>query len=184
MVETATATEEPNDKRQICPTHNKPLKYSKKLRKWYCPECLYSSFLTHQAQQEAVKRYRQSEKGKESERKYELSEKGQIARDKYLKSEKYKQRRREYNERLKESLRIARMARDERATAEKEVEVRRTSELMPLIQDIHEYMDIMGRLPLPHEVVVWARDAYKISILPDRAAALIRQARKRTSEGD
>ena len=179
MTKTAIATEEPNDKRRICPIHDKPLKYSRKAKTWYCPECLYSSFLTHQAQQEAVKRYRQSEKGKASERKYELSNKGQLAREKYLKSEKYKQRRREYNERLKESLRIARIARDERATAEKEVEVRRTSELMPLIQDIHEYTDIMGKLPSPREVVVWARDAYKISLPLDRAVELLKRAQRK-----
>jgi len=175
-------TEEPNDKERICPVHSKPLKYSKKLRKWYCPECLYSSYLTHQAQQEAVKRYRQSEKGKESERKYELSEKGLVARGKYLTSEKYKQRRREYNARLKESLQIARMAREERATTEKEVEVRRTSELMPLIQDIHEYTDIMGRLPSPLEVVVWARDAYKITLPLHNANELLKRSQRKSSQ--
>jgi len=167
------------DEEKICTVHGTPLKYSRKARKYYCPECLYSSFLTHQAQQEAVKRYRQSEKGKASERKYELSEKGQAAREKYLKSEKYKQRRREYNERLKESLRIARIAREEKATTEKEVEVRRTSELMPLIQDIHEYADIMGRLPSPREVIVWARDAYKTSLPLDKAIELLRRAQRK-----
>lgn len=164
---------------RICPMHNTPLKYSRKLRMWYCPDCLYASFLTHQAQQEAVKRYRQTEKGKAAEEKYEKSPKGKAAREKYLKSEKYKQRRREYNQRLKESLQIARIALAERATREKEEERQRTEELMPLIQDVREYLDTMGNLPSPSEVVKWARDAYGVTLSSNRVAKLINKAAKR-----
>jgi len=164
---------------RICPLHNKPLTYSRKHKTYFCKECLYASFLTHQAQQEAVKRYRQTEKGKAAERKYELTEKGKAARARYLKSEKYKQRRREYNQRLKESLQIARSVLTERATREKVEEKQRTDELMPLIQDIREYADTLGKMPSPPEVAKWAKDAYGTDLPLDRAIELINKATKR-----
>lgn len=170
----AASTEE----KRTCPIHDKPLTYSRKLRKWYCKDCLFSSFLTYQAQQAAVKRYRQSKKGKEAERKYELSNKGKEARDRYLKSEKYKEARKAYNERLKESLRIARLAQLERATKEKDVEIRRTEESLPLIQDIREYLDVMGRTPEPAEVIIWA-DAYGITLTHKKASELIKRAQQK-----
>ena len=77
---------------------------------YYCKPCLQASFLTDEAQKEAQKRYRQSSKGKIATHNYEQSEKGKVARLKYFKSPKYKQRRKEYNERIRESLRIARQA--------------------------------------------------------------------------
>jgi len=164
---------------RICPIHEMPLTYSRKLKRWYCKDCLYGSFLTHQAQQEATKRYRQTEKGKEAAKRYEQSEKGKEARHIYLHSEKYKQRRREYNQRLKESLRIARAVLTERATKEKEVEKRRTAEFLPLIQDIREYLDSISRMPTTSEVVAWANDTYEVTLTHHKAADLIKKALRR-----
>ena len=165
--------------KQTCPIHNIPLTYSRKHKTYYCKDCLYSSFLTQQAQQAAVKRYQQSERGKSAEKRYEVSEKGKITRERYLKSEKYKQRRREYNQRLKESLQIARTVLAERATREKVEERQRTEELMPLTQDIREYIDTMGRLPSSSEVSQWARDTYGVNLPIDKATALINKAAER-----
>lgn len=180
MTKTAIATDEPNDKdKHICPIHNVPMEYIRKFRKHYCKECLHAAFLTAQAQQAAVKRYRQSEKGKKSARKYEQSEQGQVARTKYLKSEKYKQRRREYNQRLRESLQIARLAHLDQASAEKDVERQRTEEFMPLVQDIREFLDAMGHTPLPSRVAKWSEDLYGIPITNLKAAELIVRAQRK-----
>ena len=159
--------------KQMCLTHGRPLKYSRKEKTWYCPDCLYSSFLSWQAQQEAVKRYRESNKGKEAQKRYEDSESGQTARQRYLKSEKYKQRRREYNQRLKESLQIARAAHLERPTSQKEVERQVVSEMSPIVMDILEYQDTMGKSPTPTEVREWANEVYKTAISLDKAKELI-----------
>lgn len=165
--------------KQICPIHNKPLKYSRKLKMWYCSDCLFSAHLTYLAQREAVKRYRRTEKGKEAEEKYEKSAKGKLARDRYLKSEKYKLRRKEYNQRLKESLQIARAVLTESATREKVEEKQRTEELLPLIQDIREYADTLGKLPSTHEVAKWAKDTYGLDLSPSRVTELLHKASKR-----
>lgn len=95
---------------QPCERCGSALKYSPRKKVWYCPDCLHGAYLSDLAQKEAQKRYRQSQKGKKAEKKYEQTDKGKVTRDKYLKSAKYKQRRKEYNDRLKESLRIAREA--------------------------------------------------------------------------
>lgn len=95
---------------ELCERCGDALKYSRKKKEWYCPTCLLGSFLSDEAQKAAYKRYRQSPKGKASQKKWEESKKGKAARNKYLKSAKYRQRRKEYNDRLKESLRIARLA--------------------------------------------------------------------------
>lgn len=165
--------------KKVCPIHGVPLTYARKDKTYFCRDCLYSSFLTQRAQEESEKRYRQSPKGKASAKKYEVSEKGKKAREKYLKSPKYKQRRREYNQRLKESLQIARTAMLERATKEKVEEKLRTDAYMPLIQDIREYIDTMGKLPLPSEVIRWAKDVYKINLPHIKATGLITKAEKR-----
>jgi molecular chaperone GrpE (heat shock protein) len=164
--------------KQLCPKHNIPLTYSRKHKRYFCKECLYASFLTHQAQQASYKKWHQSAKGKASVKKYEQTT-GRAARERYLHSDKYKQRRREYNERLKESLRIARIALAERATREKEEERIRTTELAPLIQDIREYIDSLGRTPTSAEVTKWARDAYSLTLSKDRAQELITKALRR-----
>jgi hypothetical protein len=167
--------------KQFCPTHNIPLTYSRKYKRYFCKECLYASYLTYQAQQAAYKKWRQSAKGRAAAKKYEQSEVGKTARERYLHSEKYKQRRKEYNERLKEALRLARIALAERATREKEEERIRTAELAPLIQDIREYIDVMGKAPAAHQVVKWAQDAYGITLSQGRAQELITKASRRHS---
>lgn len=166
-------------KPKICPTHDRPLVYSEQEKIWYCPDCLQSSYLSWQAQQEAVKRYRQTGKGQEAQKRYEESDKGKAAREKYLKSEKYKQRRREYNQRLKESLQIARAAKLDRPSVQKEVEITVSTEMSPLILDIMEYQDTMGRNPSAAEVREWSQDVYKTSISADRAKELIESATQR-----
>jgi len=158
---------------KTCTIHDRPLKYSRKEKMWYCPDCLHSAYLSWQAQQEAVKRYRDSEKGKAAQGKYEKSDKGQTARQRYLKSEKYKQRRREYNQRLKESLQIARAAKIGRPTVQKHAEQAVGEELTPLVMDIMEYQDTIGATPSPTDVKEWSKDVYKTTITTERARELI-----------
>lgn len=165
--------------KKVCPTHNEPLIYSREQKKHYCKTCLYGAYLTYQTQQAAVKRYRQSEKGRAAEKRYETSERGKTARDRYLKSEKYKQRRAEYNERLKESLRIARQAHLERAVKHTEVETQRDEGLLSLVQDIQEYFDTFNTPPSTAIVIRWAKSAHKLDISPNKAAELITKALKR-----
>lgn len=126
-----------------------------------------------------MKRYRESDKGKEAQKHYEESDRGKDARRRYLKSDRYKQRRREYNQRLKESLQIARAARLGRPSAQKEVERVVSAQMSPLVLDIMEYQDTMGRSPSPNEVREWSRDVYKTKISSDRARELIESAIQR-----
>ena len=163
----------------LCPTHQTPMKYSRKLKTWYCSTCLQAAYESYQAQQEAVKRYRDSEKGKTAQKRYEDSEKGQTAKQRYLKSEKYKAARRAYNQRLKESLQIARSAKLDRPSAEHSVERVRTEVLSPMVQEIQEYIDVMGRKPSTLEVREWANDLYRTTITAERAKELIETAAKR-----
>ena len=159
----------------ICPTCDKPMTYSRKLKKWICEPCLYGAFLTDQAQREAIKRYRQSEKGKETEKRYEQSKKGKVARERYYKSAKYKEARKRYNERLKESLAIARQAMLPRAKA-----LTREERLLPLIDDIREFIATTKRSPSPSDVAVWAEDEYQTKIPNSVAESLIKQAQRPT----
>ena len=162
----------------VCPKHSTPMKYSRKLKTWYCSECLQSAYESYLAQQEAVKRYRTSEKGKTAQERYEQG-KGKEARQRYLHSEKYKAARKVYNQRLKESLQIARAAHLDRPSAERGVERVRTEVSSPLIQDIQEYLDTMGRRPSPFEVKEWSQDIYQTTITTERAKELIETAAKR-----
>jgi len=163
----------------VCPSHQTPMKYSRKLKTWYCSECLQRAYESYLAQQEAVKRYRGSEKGKTAQDRYEDSEKGQTARQRYLHSDKYKAARKAYNQRLKESLQIARAAKLERPTAERVVERVRTEVMSPMVQEIREYIDVMGRRPSTLEVKEWSQDLYKAKITTERAKELIETAAKR-----
>jgi len=142
-------------KKRVCEKCGTELKYSRKLRKWVCPSCTLSAYLTDQAQRASVRRYRQSEKGIDAAKRYEQSEKGKVARKRYLSSEKYKQRRREYNQRLKESLAIARAAqlpRNRKAT-EKEIKDKWNA----LARDIKDSMNLKMR-PSVSDVITWAED--------------------------
>ena len=155
----------------ICPTCDSEMTYDRKQRRWTCEQCLYGAYLTDLAQRDAVKRYRTSEKGKTAEKKYEQSLKGKIARERYLKSDKYKQRRREYNQRLKESLAIARKAMLPRAKA-----ITREEKLVPLLEDIREFIITSKRAPLPSDVIEWAEDEYQTKISTSEAEAFIKRA--------
>lgn len=164
--------------KRTCEACKGNLTYSRKLKQYVCKQCLFGAFLTDQSQRAAVKRYRQSEKGKATEKTYEQTEKGKITRNKYLKSEKYKQRRREYNQRLKESLAIARAALPERAKKITPIEMKAADERLALISDIREYIDSATRSPSPSDVKTWAETEYKMKITIEEAANLIQQARK------
>ena len=158
-------------KKHICDVCSSEMKYDRHSRSWLCPQCLYAAFLTDQAQRESVKRYRQSEKGKTAEKKYEQSEKGKTARQRYLKSEKYKQRRREYNQRLKESLAIARKAMLPRAKA-----LTKEERMRDLVDAIKEYRQMSKRLPSPDDVIEWVEDEHRIKITTAEAQEFIKRA--------
>lgn len=163
---------------KVCPKHKVPIKTDPEHGE-YCPECLYSSFLTHQAQNAAVRRHNQTDKHKSSEKTYEKSAKGKEARQRYLKSDKYKEARKAYNQRLNESLRIARQAEGERAKALTTVEVRRIKENAELIEDIREYFDNRNKAPTTSVVIKWANDSYNIALTSTQAEALIARALNR-----
>jgi len=177
MTKTAIATEEPKEE-HTCPTCGSEMVYSDKLQKWICEQCLHGAFLTDQAQREAVRRYRQTEKGKEAEKKYEQSEKGKKARERYLKSAKYKAARKRYTQRLKESLAIARAAHLERPTALAKVEEAFADERAALIQDIREFIDSSNKLPTTTDVRTWAESEYKLKLTDEQIRSLIQRAQK------
>ena len=161
------------DEIPTCTKHNKKMILVE--GKYYCKDCLYSSFLTAQAQSAAVARYNHTEKHKTSEKAYE--DKNPSAREKYLHSEKYKARRREYNERLAESLRIARAAHTGRAVSETQATRKQQETFAELIEDIREYADSQGnRKPTAKIVVNWARNDYNKTISLDQAAEIINRA--------
>ena len=162
------------DEIKTCPKHNIPLSYHEKYGD-YCKDCLYSSFLTAQAQDAAVKRYNKTEKHKTAAKKYEQGT-GKEARERYLKSDKYKARRKEYNERLAESLRIARAAKLPRAVSEKAVERKQKEQYDELIADIREYLDEQGRQPSAKNVAHWAKENYNKVISLDQAKTIIERA--------
>ena len=163
------------DKAKMCPKHGIPLKYYAEKDLWFCKDCLFSSYLTQTAQDAAVKRYNHSEKHKTSEQKYEQGT-GREARERYLKSDKYKLRRKEYNERLAESLRIARAAHTGRAVSEKAAERKQQEEFAELIADIREYIDEQGRQPSSKNVAHWAKEDYNKTISLDQAKEIINRA--------
>lgn len=170
----------PDPDRKKCTKHNIPLKYSKKEKTWYCPECLQAAYNSWKAQQEAVKRYRDTNKGKEAQGRYEKSEKGKTARERYLKSPKYKQRRKEHNQRVQESLQIARMAITGKPKPfKKPAEI--PADASPLLHDILEYMELISRSPSTADVKEWADDLYQKRISTAEAQKLIDQAKELAS---
>jgi len=156
---------------KTCPKHDEPLVRVGKA--WHCKSCLYAAHLTHEAQKNAQKRWRDSEKGKQKIREHETG-KGKAARERYLKSPKYKARRKEYNERLKESLAIARAVRKEATHFEPEFTKQKISALM---RDIHDYMS-WGRAPSIAEVTEWA-EGYNLQLTEDQVRELIIETRER-----
>ena len=156
-------------KKHICEKCGTAMKYDRHSRRWLCPYCLYAAYLTDQAQRASVRRYRESEKGKAAEKKYEHSEKGKIARERYLKSEKYKQRRREYNQRLKESLAIARSAQLPRARKLTEKEIK--DKFNALARDVKDAINLRIK-PSVEDVKAWAED-YGLKITNAEAQNLI-----------
>jgi len=164
--------------KKTCKTCGTTLEYNRRTKTYFCPQCAYGAFLTDQAQRDAVKRYRESEKGRDSEKKYEQSEKGRTARERYLKSDKYKQRRKEYNQRLKESLGIARAAELDRAKKLTPAEGEAVDEFAALVQDIREYIDSSNRVPSPADVRTWAEEEYKLKLTDEQARELLQKAQK------
>ena len=163
----------------ICEIHHKPKVMVKD--QWYCKDCLYSSFLTYETQKEAVKRWRESEKGKQAEKAYEQSDKGKETRNKYLKGDKYKAARKVYNEHLKQSLAIARLAKGtgEGAKAYTGKELSVASSLEGLLAEIREYLDSNSRPPTVQNVIQTAKRDYGTVIDAKKAEEMIAQASSR-----
>ena len=154
----------------ICEIHNEA---KVKLKdQWWCKSCIYGSHLTYQAQKDAVKNWRQSDKGITSEKEYEQSDKGKVARGRYLHSDKYKAARKAYNERLKESLAIARSVRVESAKGKTQVEID-IPVLSGLISEIREYYDNYNKAPATKNVIDTAKRDYNTVIDKDKAEELI-----------
>lgn len=160
----------------VCAKHQEPM--VKVQGQYYCKKCVYGSFLTDQAQKSSVKRYRESDAGKKSEKEYEQSEKGQVARGRYFHSEKYKAARRAYNQRLKESLSIARAAHIGAGQAKPE-ELRVTLGLEGLMAEIREYIDQYLKPPTVANVIATAKRDYNQIIDEKRAKELIESAYRR-----
>ncbi len=160
----------------VCPTHTKAMVKIK--GQYYCEDCLYASHLTYETQREAIKRYNKSAEGRKAAKKYEQSDSGKVARERYLKSEKYKQRRKEYNERLRQSLAIARigLGAGGRGTAVTSAELQRAVSLEGLIGEIREYIDTNYRPPTVKNVIETAKKDYNQTIDEKRAQELVAAA--------
>lgn len=166
----------PKKTEQLCPIHSTSMVTLK--GKLYCKSCLYASHLTHQAQKEAIAHWRKSEIGIASEKQYEQSDKGKAARGKYLHSEKYKLARKAYNERLKESLAIARSARTESAKGLTKEERQVATGLEGLLAEVREYLDTNLKAPTVKNVVDTAKRDYNQVISEEKAKELIDVAKK------
>jgi hypothetical protein len=161
---------------KICEIHGVPLKKFK--GKDVCEQCLYASNLTYETQKEAIKRFNRSPEGREAAKKYEDSDKGKAARKRYLNSDKYKLRRKDYNERLKQSLAIARAAqttgnRASRLTTEETAVSTTLSALDGLVTEIRSYLDTHQRAPTIKNVVDTAKRDYSKIIDAAKAQELI-----------
>lgn len=165
----------------VCEIHNEPMVKIK--GKYYCQKCLYSSHLTYETQKQAIQRYNKSPEGRDAAKRYEQSEKGKLAREKYLKSEKYKAARKAYNERLRESLAMARAAQGagERAKELTPTELRVATSLEGLMAEIREYIDSNMRPPSVQNVINTAKKDYNQVIDTKKAEELINDALQRRS---
>lgn len=155
-----------------CPKHDEPL--VKIERKWYCQSCIYAAHLTCEAQKEAQRRWRESERGKQKISDWEKGP-GKPSRQRYLKGPKYKAARRRYNDTLKESLEIARSIRKE-AMATLGPEMLK-QKMDTLTRDIKDYMS-WGTRPKLEEIVQWA-EGYNLTITLEQAQELIERAKER-----
>ncbi len=164
----------------VCEIHNEPMVKVK--GKYYCQKCLFASHLTYETQRQAVERYNKSPEGRAAAKKYEQSDKGKETRNKYLKSEKYKAARKAYNDRLRESLRLARAARGlgERASELTEPELRVATSLEGLVAEIRSYIDENLRPPSVRNVIDTAKRDYNTVIDAKKAEELIETATKRS----
>jgi hypothetical protein len=158
-----------------CPIHNE---VKVKLHdKYWCKSCIYGSHLTVQAQKSAVKNWRQSPKGITSEKEYEQgpSKDPGGARYRYLHSDKYKTARKAYNERLKDSLAIARSVRTASAKGITQIETE-VPILNGLVSEIREYLDRYQKAPSVKTIIDTAKKDYNTIIDKDKAAELIKAA--------
>jgi uncharacterized Zn finger protein (UPF0148 family) len=155
---------------KLCPKHNIPLVTVK--GKLYCPECLRAAAIIQETQKAAQKRWRQSARGKARIKAHEQG-KGKEARSRYLHSTKYKARRKEYNERIKESLQIARAQLHEAAKVEPAYTQQKLSALCRDIKDAMSW----GRKPPIQDIITWGKD-YELTITPQQANELIKKARE------
>jgi hypothetical protein len=164
---------------KLCPIHNTPLTHFE--GKEVCEQCLYSSHLTYTTQREAIQRYNKSPEGRAAAKKYEQSDQGKETRNKYLKSEKYKAARKAYNERLRNSLAIARASQSVggRAKAITPVEMHTATALEGLMAEIREYVDSNMRLPTVANVIATAKKDYNQVIDAKKAQELIATATQR-----
>ncbi len=160
---------------ELCPIHNVEL--VRTIAGPKCPKCLFNSNLTWETQRQAIARYNKSEEGRAAAKKYEQSDKGKTARERYLKSDKYKAARRAYNERLRESLAMARAAQSvgERAKRYSEPEVRVLTALEGLMAEIRQYIDVNMHTPSIANVIATAKRDYNTSIEAKKAQDLIDQ---------
>ncbi len=147
----------------ICEIHNEPKVKVK--GQYYCQKCLYSSHLTYETQKQAIQRYNKSPEGRDAAKRYEQSE-------------KYKAARKAYNERLRESLAMARAAQGagERAKELTPTELRVATSLEGLIAEIREYIDSNMRPPSLQNVINTAKKDYNQVIDAKKAEELINMA--------
>jgi uncharacterized Zn finger protein (UPF0148 family) len=163
---------------QLCPIHGTPLTTFE--GKELCEKCLFNSHLTYETQRDAIERYNKSPEGRAAAKKYEQSEKGKKTRNKYLKSDKYKLARKAYNERLKQSLAIARAAQGvgQRAKATTAIETHVATTLEGLLAEIRDYIDTNLRPPSAKNVVETAKRDYNTVIDIKKAEEMIATALK------
>ncbi len=174
MAKTAVGQADRSNKR-VCTIHHTPLKLFK--GKWVCELCLRDSDITYQTQREAIERYNKSPEGREAAKKYEQSDKGKETRNKYLKGEKYKAARKAYNQRLKESLAIARAGLATGTTTKSAMtpELRKTMALDGLIAEIREYINSHSKVPSAKSIIETAKRDYNTTIDEKKAQELIDQ---------
>lgn len=142
---------------------------------WVCEYCLRASAIIYDSQKEATKRWRKSAQGREAVQRYEQG-KGKEARERYLKSEKYKQRRKEYNQRMKESLNIRRdTIKLEAARADPE---HTTQKLTAVVRDLKDGWLSWGKRPDESDVIKLCEGYGIEGVTPEQAQELLNRAKE------